>query len=199
LVYPALIDIVPHDRRHSKEEEPLMSVAIQPGAEVFRKFFITAHQYLEGTFSSVTDDILHWSPQPGPAPILAQYTHIVTSEDWLVNVKARGSAPLMATTFAGRTGFQTPPPITDWDKWARSEEIDLAQLRAYAQAVYQATDDFLSTTSDAFLNRTIDLSELHMGQAPAAFALVLAVSNCCVHTGEISALKGLCGLTGYPQ
>lgn len=176
-----------------------MTVSVQAGAEVFRMFFGTTHQYLEGTLSGVADNVLRWSPQPGPASILGQYAHIVTSEDWLVNVKAKGGAPLMATTFAGRTGFQAPPPMTGWDDWARAEEIDLVQLRAYAQAVYQATDDFLSTTSDDFLSRTIDMSEVGMGQVPAAFALVLAAGNGCMHTGEISALKGLCGLPGYPE
>ena len=176
-----------------------MSVSVQPGAEVFRMFFSTTHQYLEGTLSGVADNVLRWSPQPGPASILGQYAHIVTSEDWLVNVKAKGGAPLMATTFGGRTGFQTPPPMTGWDEWARTEEIDLTQLRAYAQAVYQATEDFLTTTSDTFLSRVIDMSEVGMGQVPAAFALVLAAGNGCMHTGEISALKGLCGLTGYPE
>ena len=176
-----------------------MPATTQPGIDVFRMFFGTTHQYLEGTLAGLADDVLNWAPQPGPASILGQYAHIITSEDWLVNVKAKGGAPLMATTFAGCTGFQTPPPMTGWDDWARTEAIDVAQLRAYAQAVYQATDDFLSTTSDAFLSRSIDMSEVGMGQVPAAFALVLAAGNGCMHTGEISALKGLCGLTGYPE
>jgi hypothetical protein len=38
-----------------------------------------------------------------------------------------------------------------------------------------------------------------LGEAAAGYARVLAASNWAVHTGEISALKGLCGLTGYPE
>jgi hypothetical protein len=161
-------------------------------------FFGAAHDYLEGTLQDIQDNVVQWSPRPGPASILGQYAHIVASEDWLVNVKARGGAALMATIYAGRTGFQTPPPVVGWDKWAHSASIDFAALRDYAQAVYRATDEFLGATTDDFLRRPIDLSEVGMGEVTASHALVLAAANVSIHTGEISALKGLCGLTGYP-
>ena len=175
-----------------------MSTTTQPGAAVFRMFFAAAHQYLEGTLQGVQENVLDWSPQPGPASILGQYAHIVASEDWLVNVKARGGAALMATTYAGRTGFQTMPPMVAWNKWARSEEVDRDALRDYARAVFAATDAYLATVTDAALDCPIDLSEVGLGQVTAGYALMLAAGNCFMHTGEISALKGLCGLTGYP-
>ena len=71
-------------------------------------------------------------------------------------------------------------------------------LRDYARAVFQATDAYLATVTDAALDRPVDLSEIGLGQVTAGYALMLAAGNCYMHTGEISALKGLCGLTGYP-
>ncbi|MBP7963526.1 MAG: DinB family protein [Caldilineaceae bacterium] len=176
-----------------------MSASQQSGVAVFRMFFNGVHQYLEGTMQGADSSVLNWSPQPGPASILGQYAHVVTGEDWLVNVKAKGAAPLMASTKAGHTGFRTPPPITGWDEWARKEAVDFATLRSYAQAVFQATDDYLASITDRDLERMVDLSEIGMGMVPVAQVLILAASNCCTHTGEISALKGLCGLAGYPM
>jgi hypothetical protein len=176
-----------------------MSTQAIPAASVFRRLFEMTHHYLEATMRGVNPAALSWSPQPGPASILGQYAHVVTSEDWLINVKAKGSAPLMATTFAGRTGFQTPPPPVGWNGWDRQQEIDVDALRLYAQTVYVATDHYLATINDDELSRPVDMSEVGMGQVMLSDVLMLATGNSFLHTGEISALKGLCGLTGYPE
>lgn len=175
-----------------------MSIHSNSAVFMFRGFFELTHQYLEGTMLGVNQDVLSWSPQPGPASILSQYAHIVTSEDWLINVKAKGAAPLMATSYAGRSGFQTPPPPVDWNAWGRQEEIDVDALRRYAQAVYAATDAYLASIHDDELHKPVDMSEAGMGQLTVGGVLMLAAGNSFLHTGEISALKGLCGLIGYP-
>ena len=77
----------------------------------------------------------------------------------------------------------------------RSGLRDNAGLRG---AVFQTTDAYLATVTDAALDCPVDLSEIGKGQVTVGYALMLAAGNCYMHTGEISALKGLCGLTGYP-
>jgi hypothetical protein len=156
--------------------------------------FGQAHQYLEGTMMGVTDEVARCEVGV-PANILGQYAHIVSGEDWLVNIKAQGGAPLMMQT---NPGFKTPPPPVGWDAWARTEMVDLAALRAYAQQVYAATDAFLAGANDAVLNNAVDMSEMGLGMVNITAVLTLALLNVCSHCGEISAIKGLQGLAGYP-
>lgn len=176
-----------------------MNPTHQAAVSNLRLLFGLAHSYLEGTLEGLTPEQCTWLPANKPAPIFAQYAHIITSEDWLVNIKAGGGTPVMATSHAGRTGFVTPPPPVGWDGWARETSIDLSALRDYAQAVYQATDAYLAGISDDELSRPVDMSEVGYGQQPVAFVLGLALLNSALHCGEIACLKGLQGLTGYPE
>ena len=162
--------------------------------ENLRFMFEQMHGYLEGTMQDVTDSIARFEPE-GPAPILGQYAHLVTGEDWFINVKLANQAPVMMRT---NPGFQTPPPPTGWDVWARTEETNWEALRAYALQVYEATDAFLATADDSLLDQPIDLTEVGMGHVNGAAALFLAFVNIALHTGEISAIKGINGLVGYP-
>jgi hypothetical protein len=77
--------------------------------------------------------------------------------------------------------------------------VDLAALRAYAQAVYKNTETYLASLTEADLDRPVDLSVAGMGQVNVGWilnGLVIAhTSNIC---GEISCLKGIQGARGYP-
>jgi hypothetical protein len=176
-----------------------MSGTHQSAVSNLRLLFGIAHHYLEGTLMGLTNAQANWLPEGRPASIIGQYAHIVTGEDWLINVKAKGAAPLMATSHAGRTGFVEPPPIIGWNNWAQETSIDLPALRDYAQAVYQATDAYLASISDEELNRPVDMSEVGLGQQTVASAIGLALLNGALHCGEIACLKGLQGLVGYPE
>lgn len=176
-----------------------MNSTQQAAVSNLRMLFDMTHSYLEGTLAGLTSEQSTWLPANKPAPIIAQYAHLVASEDWLVYVKARGAAPLMATSYAGRTGFVTPPPPIGWDSWARETRIDMAALRDYAQAVYQATDAYLAGISDDELSRPVDMSEVGRGEQSIAVVVGLALLNNALHCGEIACLKGLQGLTGYPE
>ena len=166
----------------------------QSAVNNLRFMFEQIHGYLEGTMQNVDEAVARYEPA-GPPPILGQFAHLITSEDWFINVKLANRAPVMMTT---NPGFQTPPPPTSWDEWARSEVVDLNALRAYAHKVYEATDGFLALADDTLLDEPVDLTEVGMGHVNGAAALFLAFANVALHTGEISAIKGLRGLVGYP-
>lgn len=68
--------------------------------------------------------------------------------------------------------------------------------RSYAQALYTATDAYLVPDTD--LDRTLDLSMVGFGMQPVRFVLNLVLLNVYRDCGEISCLKGLNGLQGYP-
>lgn len=162
--------------------------------EYIRMVFKMTHDYLEGTMIGVTDDVARYEPG-GPPSILGQYAHIVTSEDWLVNIKVGNGTPVMATM---DPGFNAPPPPTGWDGWARTATVNLDKLRQYAQKVYAATDAYLATVDDSILGKPVDMSDVGLGMLNAAACFALATGNNAGHTGEISTIKGLQGLVGYP-
>lgn len=171
-----------------------MSNQNRSAVDTYRFMFGQAHGYIEATMQDVTEAVARYEPGR-PASILGQYAHLVTSEDWLVNIKAGQDTPVM---MRANPGFQTPPPPVDWDGWARTEAVDLTALRAYAQEVYAATDAYLATIDDSELNKPVDMSEIGFGVVNVTAVLTLALLNCSLHCGEISAIKGFQGLLGYP-
>jgi hypothetical protein len=52
--------------------------------------------------------------------------------------------------------------------------------------------------TDDELSRPVDMSEVGMGQQTVASVIGLALLNGALHCGEISCLKVLQGLVGYP-
>ena len=69
-----------------------------------------SHDLLEQTMADVTPELAQWVP-PGVAnPIGATYAHAVLAEDKMLNEMLKGTAPLAATTFAGKMGLSELPP-----------------------------------------------------------------------------------------
>lgn len=167
-----------------------------------RSQFQAAHfGWLEPTMQGVTPEQAHWQPPGGRvAPIGAQYAHHIIALDFLFLGFVRQQTPLALSTFAGKTGFDQPYPMEgDWIEWAHMVQIDLDVLRQYAQAAYAALDEQLATLSDDDLAATIDMTPVGLGQQTlGSFLTNLLVLNAAAHTGEISAVKGLQGLQGYP-
>ena len=147
--------------------------------ELLRGQFNSAHETLEKMMSDVTADQAHWTP-PGIAnPLGATYAHIVASEDGVFNGIFKGGAPLMASSHAGKTGLsELPPQGFEWAEWGRNVQVDLPALKAYAQAVYAATDVYLGTLSDSDLGNEIDLSALGAGNNDCRPIFIYYVSQC---------------------
>jgi len=166
---------------------------------LLRQQFKTGHQFLEGTMEGVTSEMSHWSPPGMAQPLGANYAHILISEDFLINGLLKGAAPLLASTWAGKVGVsELPPQAPPWNEWAGRVQIDFETLRGYAQAVYEATDNYLASLSDEDLDRSLDLSAVGFGQQALGWFLGVLIFNVHTHTGEIACLKGLQGAQGYP-
>jgi hypothetical protein len=171
---------------------------------VLRGALDSAHQVLERTVGDTSDETAN-RPAPGNAnPIGSSYAHAVLVEDAVVNGMIRGQPPLLATTWAGRTGTDKPMPMPgladgDIGEWYRTVRVDLAACREYAKAVHAQTADFIANADDATLARPIDLSGFGMGSMPLAVVFeIFVVGHCNNLCGEISAIKGAHGLKGYP-
>jgi hypothetical protein len=154
------------------------------------------HEWLDATMQGLTSDQLHWKPTGKANSIAASYAHVTLSEDAVVNVMLKDGAPMMATSWAGKTGAsELPPPDDKWFDWSRRVKVDIDAMRKYAHAVYANTDTYIASLKDSDLSR--------MAKGPAGERPVLAFLNILVghvrdFTGEISAVKGLQGLKGYP-
>ena len=182
----------------------IQTIATSLRSELLRSAIRDARQVLEGTMADVSQALADFIP-PGLAnPLGATYAHVVCSEDMVVQGMFRQVPPLLATTWAGRTGLSEPMPTPgpDWAEygpWTRRVKVDLDALRAYAQAVGVQTDGWLSGLGDADLDRPMDLSAIGLGQHTWATAIALLVGNHLgTEAGEIAVLKGIQGARGYP-
>ena len=168
--------------------------------DLLRAQFRDAHAYLEATIDNLPLASLHFSPEGNALPISGHYGHVVIGEDALLSLFLTSSPPLFASSWSGRTGFsEMPPEGSPWDDWARNLNVDLSAARLYAAAVYNHTDRLLESLSDETLLRPLDMSPVNQGQRSVSYLLSLLLGNIYLHCGEISCIKGLQGLHGYPE
>ena len=168
-------------------------------AGTMRAMFAQMHGWLEGTMQDVSGEQCHWQPQGRVVPAGAHYAHhVIGAEDVMVTMMVRGGTPLAMGDWQDRTGVSEMLPMGTWDDWARRIQIDLPALRTYAQAVYANTDAYLATMTPDEWNRQLDLSAVGMGQSSVGEVLTNVLLDGAAHCGEISAVKGLQGLQGYP-
>ncbi len=157
-----------------------------------------AHAFLQATTEDVTNEQAHWTPTGTANPIAATYVHAIASEDLAINQILKGEAPLYASLWVEKTGISEVQPLSTAE-WARRVRVDLPVTHRYAQAVHAVTDAYLATLTDEDLTKDLDLSSFGLGQMTVAALLsrmVLGhIDNMC---GEISVLKGLQGVKGYP-
>lgn len=152
-----------------------------------------AHDWLEGTLMGVDDALANDVPPGGKVNTIgAMYAHVAGGEDFFVNVLLKGGAPLMMSV---SPGMSEPPPAGNWQEWGHRVKVDMDALRAYAQQVYAASDAHLATLSDADLAKVV---QTPVGEMPIGAFIGLWILNAHSHAGEVSALKGLKGLQGYP-
>ena len=164
-----------------------------------------AHDWFEATIVGVEDKHLYVTP-PGTAnPLGATYAHAVLAEDGIVCGTLQGKMPLMATTFKGKFGADKPMPMPgpEWvhyRDWTKDVKINLQELHKYAQAVFGASEDYISELTDEDLEKPIDMTIIGIGQKTLAWMIgILLIGHIHDMTGEISVLKGIQGLKGYPM
>ena len=135
----------------------------QIATTLLRSQFEFAHNWLAGTMTGVTNAAAAWQPQGRANPLGAHYLHTIAAEDAFINGMLTSGTPLMASTYAGKTGMSAPPPMGDWGTWARSVAVDVEAVQPYAQAVYATTDAYVAALSDADLSRELDLAAVGLG------------------------------------
>ena len=157
-----------------------------------------AHWVFNGTTADVTAESMHWGPMGNSSTVASAMAHVVFAEDNVVHGMLQGKPPLAQTTFADKTGISE---LSFYNKpeWVKSVRLDLPKFREYASAVFAATDQYIASLSESDLDRELDLTSVGMGKVNLGWALaVIVIGHMHDLTGEISALKGVQGLKGYP-
>lgn len=164
--------------------------------DILRQQVQMAHEWLESTFEGVNHEQAHWKPQGQANPIAACYAHVITGEDAIINMMLKGGPPMMATSWAGKTGLSELPPEGDqWHDWAHKVKMEKPAFQKYVKAVYANTEAYIASLSDKDLDRKV--------QSPVGEMTVLQMLTVTAHhardfSGEISVLKGIQGSKGYP-
>ena len=156
------------------------------------------HEVLEGTMADVDNEHAQWAPPGKALPLGALYVHVVTAEDFFVQSMFKGGVPLWDSTWKGKMGLSEPRPPRGqpWEDWARRVRVEVPKLRDYAKAVFAATDAYVESLSEADMAR--DMEFMGSKMPLVSFLLGPMCIHCANHAGEISTLKGLQGLKGYP-
>ena len=176
----------------------------QTTSEVLTSAVKQSHWLLNATFEDVDDELAN-RPAPGNAnPLGTAYAHIPLAEDAVMNAMIQGRQPSFASSRAGKTGVDRPMPMPgmvegDIGDWYHNAKVDVDALRSYAADVFAETEGFVAGADDETLGRPIDLSFVGLGEKTVADVLtMLVIQHCDNFSGEISAIKGVFGLKGYP-
>jgi hypothetical protein len=155
-----------------------------------------SHEWLAKTMADVTPEVAHWQPPGHAHTIISNFMHHTCgAEDFLLNQLVKGAQPLMMTVNAG---LSEPLPMDDWAEWAQRLKVDLTAALPYAKQVFANTEDLLASMTDEDLQKPVDMSWLGMGMQTARTLFLMVLMDCNLHMGEISCVKGLQGLRGYP-
>jgi hypothetical protein len=162
----------------------------------------SVHGTLEQTMDGVTDEVAQFQPLGTANPIAGTYAHLVFSEDLFINNFLKKTSPLCESTFKDKTGANELHP-TEWQeaypKWLREVKVDVKKFREYAASVYAMTEEYVASLSDEDLEKEVDMASFGMGTMKVSdFISNIITGHAYSIMGEISVLKGIQGLKGYP-
>jgi DinB superfamily len=160
------------------------------------------HDALEQTMEGVTDEVAQFMPPEKANPIAGTYAHLVFSEDLFLHNFLTKTQPLLETTFKEKTGASETHPM-EWQvaypKWLKEVKVDVVQFRTYAKAVFAESEEYVATLTDEDLEKDVDMSAFGMGDKKVYdFIANLISGHAYSIMGEVSVLKGIQGLKGYP-
>jgi hypothetical protein len=165
---------------------------------VLREGIRWGHDLVEQVMADVTTEQAHTAPAGSAHSIAAIYAHGILAEDGSINGMLRGGAPLFVARWAATCGVPAPTMVLS-EAWSRGLRVDLEALRQYSQAVSEATEAYLATLNSTDLDEIKDLSAVGLGERTVGRMLnVLVAEHLNNMAGELSCLKGLQGLKGYP-
>ncbi len=156
------------------------------------------HGMYNDAVGDLTDEQLHWRANEKGLPASFILWHYVRTEDNIIQfVLQRKPTVWLDGGWNEKFGLHGTAQGTGMSL-QEAQDLRLEPKEAfyeYMQQVWKATDDFLATADDAFLQQTTTVKPL--GEMPKQNA----IGNMCLthgftHLGEIAHLRGLMGLRG---
>lgn len=164
----------------------------------------SAFWLLDGTMEGAESKHIHFQPQGKAVPVGATYIHVLVGADMVVNSMFNHQKTLFDTTFKSKTGADLPYPSQKdgheaLDTWNKKVKVDVEKAKAYRTVVQELVTNYLKDKSDEELSATLDLSEMGLGKQTYAWVISnFIIGHIYTHVGEISSVKGLQDLKGYP-
>lgn len=138
------------------------------------------------------DDAQYNFDAPGTCNAAAKsHVHALTGFDFFVMDRAKGGEMLWPQ-FGPLHGL----PANPTEIWGFTGSIPGAAVKDFADQVQKATLDYISTLTDADLDRPVDTQ--FFGTQSVAYVLQLAAMHAAGHAGDVAAVKGMQGLKGLP-
>jgi hypothetical protein len=164
--------------------------------EVLREQFTSVRRFVDGILDGLTDEHLNCRP-PGTAnPIGVSWLHLLTVEDGFIQGTIQGTPRLWESQeWTAKTGIYPRASDETWDR-VKQTRFAVAPLRAYGEAVREATDAYLSSVTADQLARVVTVNNTEMS---VARLLTMMVCHSAGHAGDIAAIKGIQGLKGLPR
>lgn len=158
---------------------------------LLREQAIMTGDLLGRVLAPLTDEQALWKPEGGKTnPIGATVMHLVFGEDRLVQGQQEKPPIFESGGWAARLPFNPREP------WAVPQSVSADALRAYAAEVAAATRTYLQGLRDEDLSR--EVTGPRGARTLVNMLSLLLVVHKSTHTGEIAALLGCQGLTGFP-
>jgi hypothetical protein len=146
--------------------------------------------WLDQTLGDLTPEQYAWQPEGSANPISKLHAHTLTSVDFWMNLMAL-QKPMLWQGVAAKTGL----PSNMIEIWKTEVPINLSDMREYAGSLREAASA-VETLEDTDLEREVVAPVF--GKRDVGFVIRLSATQLAIHTGEISAAKGLQGLQGLP-
>jgi uncharacterized damage-inducible protein DinB len=142
-----------------------------------------------------TPEQLHFVPEHGSHSIAWCLWHTARVEDRIINSRARKAPEVWNEEWAERTGLPFEGMGTGMpdEEAAQIRVKDVEALRAYQEAVWKQTEDYLNSITDADLQGEVptrDGGTETIGQAISLHML----GHFNGHRGEINMLRGMQGM-----
>jgi len=151
----------------------------------------TVSEIFSRVLAPITDEQLLWQPEGAKTNAIASTVlHVVGGEDRAIHGQAKKPTILQSSGLGERLGYDPQQP------WVLPATVSADVLRAYASEVSAATAAYLETLQPEDLTREVP-SPRGVRSLREMLTMILVVHK-CTHMGEISALLGCQGVTGFP-
>lgn len=149
-----------------------------------------ALDWLDQVIADVTPEQYSWQPEGSANPISKLHAHTLSSADFWMNLMGL-QKPMLWMGVSQKLGL----PGNFIEIWKTDAPIKLSDMQEYAKGLREASLA-IDALDDAALER--ELTAPVFGRRDVGFVLRLAAMQMAIHTGEISAAKGMQGLQGLP-